>query len=58
MLFKIEKIWPFEEFHWCQEYILEYLKENKYDIEKTIKYILERHNNFINFMSSNLFAFF
>jgi len=28
--------------------------ENEYDLEKTKKYIMDRHNNFINFMSSNL----
>ena len=26
--------------------------ENEYDIDSTIKYIIDRHNKFINFMSS------
>lgn len=58
MLFKIEKIWPFDEFYWSQEYILEFLMENNYDIEKTKKYIMDRHNIFITFMSSKKFILF
>lgn len=51
-LYKIEKYWPFGEFHWCQEYALEFLMEQQYNLFLCIQMIKNKDPNFMSFMRS------
>ena len=53
-LYEIEKYWPFDEFHWSQEYALKFLMENKYDLINCKKMIRQKEKKFLEFMRSNL----
>ncbi len=51
-LFDVEKYWPFDQFHWSQEYALQFLLENKFELINCRKMIKNKDSKFIDFMLS------
>jgi hypothetical protein len=51
-LFKVEKVWPIDNYIWSQEVVLEILAENGYDYVSSFEFIKSRDSMFIEILDS------